>query len=223
MRARTTTVFGLILLLGAAPVDASTSMPAPKAALRIFVGTTSLRSPAHRSLSIQHGIPPGPAAAAESRAFLAALLPLFGPDLLDSFGGTALIATYVPGATLGKLRPIAIGSGELLAWSPYGAPPGRDILDQLMARQPVQALVPGEDGIQRADLRIAIGERVGAEGVLVTNLNLRGRNAPDENMGIDPPALAVVGLGLVCLAPASRRVRPSARLQPMRRLRFHRR
>ena len=223
MRARTTTVLGLILLLAAAPLHAAPSIPMPPAALRVFVGTTSLRSPMHRCLAATRSVHPNPAAAtAESRAFLAAVLPLFEPDLLHTFGEVALVTTYVSAATLRSLRPMAIGSGESLAWSPYGAP-GRDILDLLMARQAVPALVPGGDGLQPADLRFIAHDPSGEGGVFVTDLNLRGRNAPGEDMRIEPPAMAVVGLGLVCLAPAPRRFRASARLQPMRRLRFHRR
>ena len=151
------------------------------------------------------------------------MLPLFGPDLLQSLGEAPVVATYVPASALGRLRPMAIGGGKWLAWSPYGIPPARDILDLVMARQPVPALVPGDDGMQPADLRITAGGRFGAGGLFVTTLNLRGRNAPGDDMGIEPPALAMVGLGLLCLAPAPRRGRASPRLQPIRRLQFFRR
>ncbi len=226
MRARTTTVLGLILLLAAAPVEAAPSVPAPTAPLRVFVGTVSLRSPVHRCLAVRRSVQPTPAAAsAESHAFLAAVLPLFGPDLLGALGDSAVIATYVSAGALRALRPMAIGSGESLAWSPYGAPPEHDILDMLTARQPVPALVPGEHGLHPADLRITADGPFGEGGVFVTDLNLRGRNAPGEDLQIEPPALAVVGLALVCLAPAPRRARArgTPRLQAMRRLRFHRR
>lgn len=223
MRARTTTVLGLILLLAASPVQATSPVP-PPAALRVFVGSTSLRSPVHRCLAARHSTQPGAAAsAAGSQAFLAALLPLFGPDLAQVFGESPLLAAYVPAAALGSLRPMAIGSGQFLAWSPYGAPPARDILDLVMARQPVPALVPGDDGLWSADLRITVGDPLGAAGVFVSCINLCGSNAPGEELRIEPPALAVVGLGLLCLAPAPRRSRFSPRLQPMRRLRFFRR
>ena len=224
MRARTTTVLGLILLLAASPVEAAPSVPPPPAALRVFVGTTSLRSPMHRSLAARHTTQPGATdSAAGSQAFLASLLPLFGPDLQHACGGAPLLATYVPAAALGATRPIAIGTGKWLAWSPYGAPPARDILDLVIARQTVPALVPGDDGLRPADLRITANGPFGTRGLFVTYLNLRGSNAPGEELSIDPPALAVVGLGLLCLAPAPRRGRPAPRLQAMRRLRFHRR
>jgi hypothetical protein len=224
MRARTTTVLGLILLLAAAPVHAAPSVPPPPAALRVFVGTTSLRSPVHRSLVAKSSPQLTPAAAtAQSRAFLAALLPLFGPDLGLAFGDSAVVATYVSAGVLRSLRPMAIGNGESLAWSPYGAPPGRDILDLLLARQTVPALVPGDDGLHPADLKFRADGTCGEGGVFVTDINLRGRNALGDDVLIEPPALAVVGLGLVCIAPAPRRLRVNSRLQPMRRLRFHRR
>lgn len=225
MRARTTTVLGLILLLGAAPVEAAPVLPPVPAPLRVFVGTTSLHSPAHRWLAASHAARPGAPAAvlAGSQAFLAALLPLFGPDLARMSGEAPLLATYVPAAAIGAVRPMAIGTGKLLAWSPYGAPPARDILDLVIARQPVAALVPGDDGLRLADIRITAAEPFGAGGVFVTCLNPRGRNAPGEDLRIEPPPLAVIGLGLLCLAPAPRRFRASARLHPMRRLRYHRR
>ncbi len=226
MRARTTTVLGLILLLAAAPADAAPTVPAPTAPLRVFVGTVSLRSPVHRCVATRSSVPPAPvAASAESEAFLTAVLPMFGPDLLGDVGNSTVIATYVSAGALRALRPMAIGSGESLAWSPYGAPPGRDILDMLTARQPVPALVPGETGLHRADLKITAEGPFGEGGVFVTDLNLRGRNALADDLQIEPQALAVVGLALVCLAAAPRRARArcTPRLQPMRRLRFHRR
>ncbi len=224
MRARTTTVLGLILLLAASPVDAAPSVPAPPAALRVFVGTTSLRSPVHRALAARHCTRQGATAtAAGSQAFLAGLLPLFGPDLLPACGDAPLLATYVPAAALGSMRPIAIGSGKWLAWSPYGVPPARDILDLVIARHSVPALVPADDGLHPADIRITASGSLGVGGVFVTCLNLHGRNAPGEDLHIAPPSMAVVGLGLLCLAPAPRRCRASPRLQPMRRLRFFRR
>jgi hypothetical protein len=220
MRARTTTVLGLILLLAASPADATTTVQSAPAPLRVFVGTTSLRSPVHRYLAGRHATQ---TQAAESQAFLAAVLPLFGPDMMDGFGAAPVLATYVPAAALGSLRPMAIGAGKWLAWSPYGVPPARDILDLVMARQPVHALVPGDDGLQPADLKISAGDSFRGGGLFVTALNLRGRNAPGDDLRIEPPAMAVVGLGLLCLAPAPRRGRASPRLQPMRRLRFFRR
>lgn len=224
MRARTTTVLGLILLLAASPVEATPSVPAPPAALRVFVGTTSLRSPVHRALATRHCTQQGATAtAAGSQAFLAGLLPLFGPNLLLACGDAPLRAAYVPAAALGAMRPVAIGTGKWLAWSPYGAPPARDILDLMIARQPVPALVPGDDGLQLADLKITASGPFGVGGVFVTCLDLRGRNAPGEDLHIAPPAMAVVGMALLCLGPAPRRCRASPRLQPMRRLRFFRR
>lgn len=226
MIARTTTVLGLILLLAATPVDAApTPAPAPTD-LRVFVGTTSLRSPLHRTLAIRRTPPTTPAvAAAESQAFLAGVLPLFGADLLRAFGETPLVAAYVPAAGLGAVPPVAIGSGETLAWSPYCTPPGPRILDLVMARPRVPALVPGDAGLQLAYLSITVLDRYGEAAMFVTDLNLRGRNAAGKDTRIEPPALAVVGLGMVCLAPAPRRLRRRAtpRLHAMRRLRFHRR
>lgn len=224
MRARTTSVLGLILLLAAAPADAATPVPPPPAPLRVFVGTTSFRSPVHRSLVARHGAQPrATPSAAGSQAFLAAVLPMFGPDLAPSFGAAPLLATYVPAASLRSLRPIAIGTGKFLAWSPYGNPPARDILDLMLARQPVPALVPGDAGLQSADLKITARDPFGAGGVFVTCLDLRGCNAPGGDLRLEPPAMTVVGLGLLCLGPAPRRARASPRLQPMRRLRFFRR
>lgn len=224
MRARTTTVVGLILLLAAAPVQAAPAEPPAPAAVRVFVGTTSLRSSAHRCLVPRCAAQPNPVAAGdESRSFMAAVLPLFGPDLLRSFGDAGVVATYVPATAVRSLRPMAIGSGESLAWSPYGAPPARDILELLMARQSVPALVPGDHGLHRADLKITARGPFGENGVFVTDVNLHGRNAPGDELRIEPPALALVGLGLVSLAPAPRRTRAAPRLQPIRRLRFHRR
>ena len=139
------------------------------------------------------------------------------------FGQASVLATYVPAAALGALRPMAIGTGRFLAWSPYGAPPARDILDLAIARQSLPALVPGDHGLQPADLRVTAGGPAGAAGVFVTILNPHGLNAPGEELRIEPPALVVVGLGLLCLGPEPRRARASPRLQPMRRLRFHRR
>ena len=218
MRARTTTVLGLILLLAAPPAEATGPAPPSPAPLRVFVATTSLRSPVHRSLVARHGTPPR--AAAESQSFLAVVRPLFGRELARGPGDAPLLATYVPAAAMGSLRPIAIGTGKLLAWSPYGAPPARDLLDLLMARQPMPALIPADDGLRPADLRITARDPFGAGGVFVTAMQVRGRNTPGDELRIEPPALAVVGLCVLCLAPAPRRARASPRLQPMRRLRF---
>ena len=193
MRARTTTVLGLILLLAAVPVHAASSVSPPGAAFRVFVGTTSLRSSAHRCLAARSNFPF--CAASGSQAFLATVMPLFGSEGERAFGAGELVAIYVPAASLGKLRPVAIGSGDWLAWSPYGAPPGWELLDLMMARQPLQALVPGEDGLQRADLRIAAGASFGEGRLLVSSVNLRGRNAPGEDTRIEPPPLALAGLG----------------------------
>jgi hypothetical protein len=224
MRARTTTVLGLILLLAAVPAEAAPSVPPPPPALRVFVGTTSVGSPLHRCLAISRATAQGRAGAASgSHGFLAAVLPLFGPDLLGGFAGAPLVTAYVRASVLGSLGPMAIGSGESLAWSPYLVPPGRDMLELMMARHIVPALVPGDGGVQAADLKITGGDSPAGTPLFVTDLNLRGRNAPGDDTRIEPPALAVVGLGLVCLAPASRRSRSAPRLQPMRRLRFHRR
>jgi hypothetical protein len=219
MRARTSTVLGLILLLAATPVHPARAVPPPPPAMRVFVGTTTLRSTAHRVLTAGRPAQQAAAAgAAQSQALLAAVLPLFGPDLLRAFGGAPLLAAYVPAAVLGTLPHVAIGSGEALAWSPYCPSPGRHLLDLVMARERVPALVLGEGGLHAADLRISTADLFDEGPVFVTDVNLRGRNVPADELGIDPPALAVVGIGLVCLAPTSRRVRSSARLPPMRRL-----
>lgn len=222
MRARTSTVLGLVLLLAAAPVHASPTMPPPPPAMRVFVGTTALRAPTHRFLAARRTVLPyRRAVASETQAFLSRLLPLFGPD--PARGAAAPVVAYVPAAALGTLPHVAVGGGEALAWSPYCPPPGRQLLDLVMARQPVPALIAGEAGLQAADLKMRTGDPFGEGALMVTDINLRARNAPGEENGIDPPALAVVGIALICIAPAPRRARASPRLQPIRRLRLHRR
>ena len=240
MRARTTTVLGFLLLLSAAPVQAAPAVPPPPAPMRVFVATTSIGSPTHVALSSRRNAPPRlapasfvqsgrrharpqPVADTESQTFLAAALSLFPPELLNTFGATPLVIAYVPAAGLGTLPQVSVGRGDALGWGPFGASPGRDLMDLMMARETVPALVPGEGGLLPADLTISDGDGLGDAGLFVSKLALRDRNPQSPAIGLVPPSLAVAGLAMICLAPSPRRFRPIARLQPMRRLRLHRR
>jgi hypothetical protein len=78
----------------------------------------------------------------------------------------------------------------------------------------------GATGMRTVDLKVATGtgDLFGPDsaGVFVTDLNLRARNATGDATGIEPPALMLIGIGMVCLAPGARRRRPQrARVRPL--------
>jgi hypothetical protein len=225
MLARTGTVLGLLLLLTAMPVQAA--MPAaPDPNIGVFLGTARLYSPAHRTLGTRSLTRPGTGRdGADQEAFLEAMLPVFGPDLARRIATEPCAAAYVPASAIGGLSPLVSGSGPDLAWSRFAPTPVQQVLDLLIERQPVPAIMIGASGmgmvgLRTVDLKVATGngDLFGPDsaGVFVTDLNLRARNATDEATGIAPPALMLVGIGMVCLAPGARRRRPQrARVGPV--------
>jgi hypothetical protein len=222
MLARTSTVLGLLLLLTAMPVQAAnTPAPPPDPAVGTFFGTAKLYSATHRTLGTRSltGAETG-RDEADQQAFLAAMMPVFGPDLVRRMAAEPCAAAYVPASAVGGLSPLVSGNGPDFAWSRFAPTPVQQVLDLLVDRQPVPAIMLGSSGLRTADLKVATGNAdlfgPDSAGVFVTDLNLRARNAGSEETGIAPPALMLIGIGVVCLAPGTRRLRPQrARVRPL--------
>ncbi|CAH2599258.1 conserved exported protein of unknown function [Rhodovastum atsumiense] len=231
MRPRSCTVLGLLLLLAAAPVRPAAATLEPVEPVKMYVAQAELYSPAHRVLSGVKTAMASQRSALAAEAMLALALPLFGPGLARTMANRSLVAAYVPARVLGRLPTIVSGPDPTVAWNPFSPTPVRQALDLLVARRPVPAILFGQDGPQAADLNVTtrhpdpFAEETG--GVFVADLNLAHRNASGET-AIDPRPLRLVGMGLVCLAPAPRRngrvrSRGHVPLSLARRLRLHQR
>jgi hypothetical protein len=212
MLARTGSVLGLLLLLTAMP-------PAADPGVGVFLGNARLYSSAHRTLGAR-SLGGGGKGAPDQEAFLAAMLPVFGPDLMRRITAEPCAAAYVPASAIGGLSPLVSGNGPDLAWSRFAPTPVQQVLDLLVERQPMPGIMIGASGLRTVDLKVATGngDLFGPDsaGVFVTDLNLRARNATGEATGIAPPALMLIGIGMVCLAPGARRRRPQrARVRPL--------